>query len=174
LIDLVFDSYSKHLENKTSISTPFSSSFSINTPPNLNALGSIDSITSAMRHNPDQKDMPNLPKEVLKKIITITKIFSDETLMDIPKPESNCNCPYCQIAKAMQIATGVNEENLDEDVSEDDLKFKLWDIKEKGEKLFIVTNPLDNNETYNVFLGDPIGCTCGSKNCEHIKSVLKS
>jgi hypothetical protein len=174
LRDLIFDSYSKHLESKTAISSPFSSSFSINPSSSLNPLGSIDSITSAMKHNPDQKDMPDLPKEVLKKIITITKIFSDETLIDIPKPENNCNCSYCQIAKAMQLATGVNEENLDEDVSDADLKFKLWDIKEQGDKLFIVTNPLDTNESYSVFLGDPIGCTCGSKNCEHIKSVLKT
>ena len=40
--------------------------------------------------------------------------------------------------------------------------------------LIVVTNPLDANEHYNVFLGDPIGCTCGQKNCEHIRAVLNS
>jgi hypothetical protein len=35
-------------------------------------------------------------------------------------------------------------------------------------------NPLDHKEHYNVFLGDPIGCSCGNNNCEHIQAVLKS
>ncbi|NGX56832.1 MAG: hypothetical protein K1060chlam5_01078 [Candidatus Anoxychlamydiales bacterium] len=174
IIETIFNSHAKFIENKNDSPplNPFSNmGLSMNSGSNLS---SIDSITSAMKHNPDQKDMPDIPKEVLKKIATITKIFSDEASIDIPKPEANCNCPYCQISKAMQIATGVNIENLDEDVSEEDLKFRLWDIKEHGDKLYLVTNPLDHNEKYSVFLGDPIGCTCGSKNCEHIKSVLKT
>ncbi|NGX33463.1 MAG: hypothetical protein K1060chlam4_01531, partial [Candidatus Anoxychlamydiales bacterium] len=40
--------------------------------------------------------------------------------------------------------------------------------------LYRVTNPLDENEHYSVFLKDPIGCTCGKKNCEHVKAVLNS
>ena len=65
------------------------------------------------------------------------------------------------------------EEPLEE-VTDEDLKFRTWDIKQPGKKLYLVTNPLDNNENYNVFLGKPVGCTCGQKYCEHIKAVLNS
>ena len=58
--------------------------------------------------------------------------------------------------------------------SEDDLKFRDWDIEQKSEELYEVTNPIDQNEHYQVFLGNPVGCTCGKKNCEHIRTVLNS
>ena len=35
-------------------------------------------------------------------------------------------------------------------------------------------DPLDPNEHYNVFLGTPLGCTCGEKDCEHIRAVLST
>ena len=94
--------------------------------------------------------------------------------MDLPKPEDNCNCMHCQVSRALQIGMGINPENLDEAVDEQDLKFRDWDILEEGAHLYRVTNPLDENEHYSVFLKDPIGCTCGKKNCEHIKAVLNS
>ncbi|MGH2612567.1 MAG: hypothetical protein ACRDFB_05905, partial [Rhabdochlamydiaceae bacterium] len=62
----------------------------------------------------------------------------------------------------------------EEEVSDEDLKFRTWDIKQENDKLYSVTNPLDKKEHYNVFLGKPLGCTCGNKNCEHIQAVLKS
>jgi hypothetical protein len=61
-----------------------------------------------------------------------------------------------------------------EEVSDEDLKFRDWEIKQTAEQLYTVTNPLDANEHYNVFLGSPLGCTCGDKNCEHIRAVLTS
>jgi len=95
--------------------------------------------------------------------------------MDIPKGEPHCNCPYCQIANAMQgTVSEVEEKEVEEEVTEDDLKFREWDIKQEGDKLYIVTNPLDADEHYQVFLGTPVGCTCGQKNCEHIRTVLSS
>jgi hypothetical protein len=61
-----------------------------------------------------------------------------------------------------------------EEISDDDLKFRDWEIAQTEANLYSVTNPLDPSEHYSVFLGEPLGCTCGSKNCEHIKAVLKS
>jgi hypothetical protein len=78
---------------------------------------------------------------------------------------------HCQIAKALH---GELPEEQEEEVTDEDLKFRLWDIDQTGDKLYVVTNPLDSKEYYNVFLGDPIGCTCGEKNCEHIRAVLNS
>ena len=134
----------------------------------------MESLSSVMQHDPSQKTAPDLPPDLLKKISTLAKIFNEETNSELPLPQENCNCMHCQIAKAMQIGAGKNPENLDDEVSDEDLKFRIWDIQEEGNKLFSVINPLDKNEHYNVFLGSPLGCTCGKKNCEHIKAVLKS
>lgn len=168
-IELIFDTHAKVLENnhaksKTSIG------FSM---PSLSNAG-LDSLSSAMQHDPSQKDVADLPADLLKKIANISKLFAEEVNIDMPQPEKNCNCTHCQIAKALQIGLGVNPENLDEEVNDNDLKFRTWDIKEEGSKLFSVVNPLDQTEYYSVFLGEPLGCTCGKKNCEHIKAVLKS
>ena len=43
-----------------------------------------------------------------------------------------------------------------------------------NDKLFTVINKLDQQEKYNVFLGEPVGCTCGKQGCEHMLAVLKS
>jgi hypothetical protein len=167
IIELIFDTHSKVLENNVKHKT--SISFGL---PSSN-IG-LESIPSAMQHDPQQKDAPDLPADIIKKIAGVAKIFAEETNIDFPQPEKNCNCMHCQIARALQISAGVNPENLDENVNDDDLKFRVWDIKEENNKLFSVTNPLDQTEHYSVFLGEPLGCTCGKKNCEHIKAVLKS
>ena len=67
-----------------------------------------------------------------------------------------------------------NKEREEEIVSDEDLKFKTWDIVQTGEKLYDVTNPLDTKEQYHVYLGEPVGCTCGEQYCEHIRAVLSS
>ncbi|MBI5346554.1 MAG: hypothetical protein HZB76_05385 [Chlamydiae bacterium] len=172
LIKIIFDSHAKFIEEQ-SLNLPNKGSINFGLPL-IEGGGELDALTSSMKHNPEQANMPNIPEEVLKKITAIAKLISDETPLNIPKPEQNCNCPHCQIARAMQTISGINPENLDPDVSEDELKFRNWDIKEMGEKLYIVSNPLDSNEQYTVFLGEPIGCTCGKNNCEHIKSVLNT
>ncbi|HEY5259597.1 MAG TPA: hypothetical protein VIJ46_03040, partial [Rhabdochlamydiaceae bacterium] len=91
----------------------------------------------------------------------------------LPNPEPNCNCMHCQVAKAFHQEVGPTID-IDEEVSSDDLKFRTWDINQTTDKLYLVTNPLDAKEQYNVFLGDPMGCTCGDNHCEHIRAVLSS
>jgi len=167
IIELIFDTHAKILENNN---TNSKTSISFGLPTNIG----LDSLSSVMQHDPKQKDAPSLPYDVIKKIASIAKLFTEESNIDLPEPEANCNCMHCQIAKALQIGMGINPENLDEAVSNEDLKFRIWDIKEENNNLFTVINPLDHNEHYSVFLGKPIGCTCGQKNCEHIKAVLKS
>jgi len=162
IVKLIFDSHYKYMESKNAPKT--SINFAM---PEMN--GSLESLSTAMQHNPSQKDLPLLPDEILKKIATVAKIFSDESHIDLPKAEPNCNCMHCQIARAIQFSKG---ENIDDEVSEEDLKFRTWDIEEEGQNLYKVVNPLDKNEHYSVYLGEPLGCTCGKKNCEHIKAVL--
>ncbi len=139
-------------------------------------IDQFDSIGSAMQHNPSQANSPSLPSEIISKIANIVKILGISDSEHLPKPEPHCNCLHCQIAKALQVSTGAIEENFDEEVKDEELTFKdEWEVKETGDKLlFNVHNPLDPKECYSVFLGDPIGCTCGKKNCDHIKAVLRS
>lgn len=134
-------------------------------------IGGMDGLGSILQHNPDQAGAPDLPKEVLNKITSLSKAMGIDDPNIFPKGEPHCNCMHCQIAKALH---GELPEEQEIEVTDEDLKFRLWDIDQTGDKLYVVTNPLDSKEYYNVFLGDPIGCTCGEKNCEHIRAVLNS
>lgn len=136
-------------------------------------IASLDGLTNALQHNPSQSNSPEIPPEVLNKICAITKIMApDESLL--PRPEPLCNCPHCQIARALHPELQLVETFAEEEVSEAELQFQQWEIMQTGDNLFTVVNRLDHQERYNVFLGHPVGCTCGKQGCEHILAVLKS
>ncbi len=133
----------------------------------------LEGLGAAMQHNPSQSDAPNLPPEVLEKISAVSKIMgADRSLSLELKPEPHCNCTHCQIARALKGDLPASE--AEEPVTEEDLRFKTWDIIQSGDRLYTVTNPLDDKEQYSVYLGEPLGCTCGQKSCEHIKAVLNT
>ena len=195
LIEQIFDAHSSYVDRDSKEKEPQAESLKTFEPPAKESGGApsaafsfglpfpggdadtAENISSFMKHNPEQANAPKMPPEVIAKITSITKALGmDLEQMDIPKGEPHCNCPYCQIANAMQgtVSETEEEKDVEEEVTEDDLKFREWDIKQEGDKLYIVTNPLDANEHYQVFLGTPVGCTCGQKNCEHIRTVLSS
>ncbi len=147
----------------------------IQLPLQLDMAG-LESMSAVMQHNPEQSDGPDLPAEVLSKVSAVAGILGQEDGLVIPEPQTNCNCFYCQVARAIQYGLGEEEdlECLDEEVKDEDLNFRLWDIEQKANQLYVVSNPLDKQEQYSVYLGDPLGCTCGQKNCEHIRAVLES
>lgn len=128
---------------------------------------------SLMQHNMDQASSPDLPKGILKKTAEMIKSMGMIDLSMLPKPEPHCNCPHCQILKALQ-EPAAETPPIEEVVSDAELQFQTWKIVENGPKLYTVTNKLDGNEQYTVFLGEPVGCTCGEKGCEHIQAVLRS
>lgn len=132
---------------------------------------SIEGMGNMMQHNPEQASAPDLPPPLLEKISHIAKAMGMMDSQLLPKPEPHCNCPHCQIARAMEQKEQIE---TDEEVSPEDLRFHEWDIEQKGKELYLVSNPLDHSEQYTVFLGSPVGCNCGKENCEHIKAVLKS
>jgi len=149
--------------------------------PMKGCLPIFDNMSSMLQHNSEQADSSDLPLEILSKISNIAKTLGIEDLASLPKPEPHCNCPHCQIARALHegISGDVEEVSAaeivpEEEVTAADLKFRTWDIAQTGDNLFVVTNPLDDKEHYSVFLGDPLGCTCGDKHCEHIRAVLNS
>jgi hypothetical protein len=133
-------------------------------------LSSPESLASSMQHNPEQANLHPLPPDVLKKLSEIAKGLGLENAGDLIQSEPHCNCVYCQVVRALQ----GEPTPVEEEISDADLKFKTWDIVQKDKKLYTATNPLDPNEYYTVFLGEPLGCTCGQKNCEHIRAVLNT
>ena len=165
----IFDAHAKSLEDKSRGKIDFNFGLPLQGP-----LTSLDTLPNLLQHNPEQAHMPDLPAEVLNKISSLSKVMNLEDSNALPKPEAHCNCMYCQLARAIT-GTAKNEAQKElEEVTEEDLKFRNWDIEEIGEKQYTVSNPFNKNEKYTIFLGDPIGCTCGSNKCEHIQAVLKS
>lgn len=173
LIDAIFNAHAKFLEQEQ-LSISFKGPF----PPGALAMGGPAGMESIgfVQHNPDQKDAPELPPEVLSKIALLAKTMSPQDLASLPQAEPHCNCPHCQITRAMQEAIQNGDPVLsdEEAVTEEDLRFRTWDIHKAADKLYVVTNPLNEKEKYNVYLGNPVGCTCGENGCEHVQAVLKS
>lgn len=195
IIDIIFSAHIKHLEGNL---TTFRVDNASKVFPNLiqslmnlspdqitgipirfgiQGLPGMENLESAFQHNPAQSDTPNLPPEMLEKIISVAKLMTQGDLGSFPKPEPHCNCTHCQIARGIHQKDEEPKQvdSTDEEVvSEEDLRFRTWDITQTGDKLYTVTNPLDPKEQYSVYLGTPLGCTCGETHCEHIRSVLLS
>lgn len=172
-VDLIYNYHAAFLETAPLPSTPSKIIESIE-PTIRFALGSLEEIGNVMQHNPMQSNAPHLPPEILEKIGTISKLLLPNDAI-LPKAETSCNCFYCQIARTLNPSSSVKpEKEVHEEVSDSELGFQQWDIVQTGDKLFSVTNRLDNNEKYSVFLGEPVGCTCGKLGCEHVVAVLKS
>ena len=187
LVEQIFEAHSKYIDQETKEPQVESLkefepsnkekdvSFSFGIPFQMSGAEGAENIGSFLEHNPEQADAPKMPPEVLQKITSITKALGmDMQQMNIPKAEPHCNCPYCQLARAIQGSTSEEEIPEEEEITDDDLRFRDWDIKQEGDKLYIVSNPLDANEHYQVYLGSPVGCTCGKQDCEHVRTVLNS
>ncbi len=146
------------------------------------SLGSIDGLSSIAQHDSKQANAPDLPPSVLAKIGEMAQIIFSWDDENQPRPEPHCNCFHCQIARAVENKNSCMEliENdftvihSEEEVTEEELQFQQWQIDPVKEQLYQVTNRLDTTESYHVFLGSPIGCTCGKKDCEHLIAVLKN
>lgn len=143
-------------------------------------FGSLDGLGSILQHNAEQIDGPDLPPQIMQKIHMIAKMINLDAATT-PKAEPFCNCFHCQIARALEdsVSNSLNHSadkliEEKETVVEQDLQFQQWDIEETGDQMFIVSNRLDHNENYKVYLGEPLGCTCGKEKCEHILAVLRS
>ena len=172
-LELIFDAHAASLEKTGPASAPFG--MEIGNPGMV--LSGMENFTGMMQHDPNQSDAKNLPQEMLEKIAEMGKAMGIDTdTFNIPDGEPNCNCPYCQISRAIHGQSGPieKEEKVEEEVADEDLTFREWDVAQKNDKLYEVSNPFDKSEKYSVYLGDPIGCTCGKNNCEHILAVLKS
>lgn len=195
VVELIFKAHNAYLE-KEGAQTTLTQVDAIKTPANpQNILLSPEKMgdlplrlginpldgMSTLQHNQAMANAPDLPKDLIQKIASITKIVAGDEAQNLPKAEPHCNCFYCQIARGLQ-QNAEHEEPVrevptvptEEIVSDSELRFEQWEIKQCGEKLFSVTNKLDTLENYRVFLGHPVGCTCGHSGCEHIEAVLRT
>ena len=141
----------------------------------------MDGFQSIMQHNQDFSDAPDLPSEVLTKICEVARATFGLELLESSEPVLHCNCFHCQIVKAVQSSCDesalFSDQKFSDELSDMSLDFDAdpsWIIEKVEEKLYSVINPLNIKEQYNVFLGKPVGCTCGIDNCEHILAVLRS
>jgi hypothetical protein len=172
LLNTIFTAHMSHIEEENKLQgIPFNLSIPI---PKIDSALLEPGLDNPLQHNPDQANLPPLPEEVLKKVAMTAKLFGLDTSANLPAFEPECHCLYCQIMRALKGDITTGSALLEEPVSEADLTFRTWDIEEIGKDLYKVSNPLDPAETYQVFLGTPIGCTCGHNNCEHIKSILNT
>lgn len=195
LIDIAFSAHMKFLENKEE---PKAQTSSVDTPKSFGGLlqqltgfsplqlGDVPirfGITGLegmpgmeiVQHTLSQSQAPDMPAEVVERITTMLTTLTNGDLSGFPKPEPHCNCPHCQVARSLHKITKEPEpSSLDLPVADEELTFRDWDITKMGENLYTVTSPLDPQEHYNVFLGTPVGCTCGDSHCAHIKAVLYS
>jgi hypothetical protein len=184
LIEMIFEAHASFLEEKNKQDSGGRKGYSFQEMefPFKFGIGATDGLGTVLQHNPTQANLPPLPSDVLEKIKSIAKIIAPEDITLIPKPEPHCNCMHCQIARTINQGLGLadlynkDEKSAEELVKDDELKFQQWEIKpmNDNDKLYIVTNRLDPHESYNVYLGHPLGCTCGKEGCEHIVAVLKS
>ncbi len=176
-LEAVFKAHAEHLEeaqNGSSLSKNLSKEqiFGFKLP--LNLEGGAAAFGEMMQHNADQMHAPPMPQEVLSKIGAMIQMMNIDPAL-FPTPEPHCNCPHCQIARAIQNKPQeALKQEVEERVTDEELRFKDWEIEQKNDTLFRVTNPLDTDEHYDVFLGTPIGCTCGAQHCDHIRAVLRS
>ena len=193
IMDAIFAIHAKHLESESNSmqrpqtpamsNSPFSGagvSFAI---PLKMELPGIENLGAILHHNMEHCNAPNLPEELLQKIASLTKSMGVQDLDASYKPEPHCNCPHCQIARSMLKAIDDTSDSdvvlpceslQEEEISDEDLRFHSWSILQTSDTLYTVTNPDDAKEQYQVFLGTPIGCTCGANKCEHIRAVLNS
>lgn len=186
IVEEIFNAYAAFLETEKQ-AIPHKGQFVIQSQSSTGPVkgqgklnfNTLDASGMVMQHNPQEANTPEFPPEVLEKITAIAKIVAPDDVKSIPEAVDLCNCPHCQIARAIRKSLGIIEakvevEQTEEIIKDQDLAFQQWTIKQSGENLFDVTNKLDINEVYHVFLGNPVGCTCGKSGCEHMLAVLKS
>lgn len=191
MLDTIFNTHAAYIESQyeeakmnqsvhplgqlTEMAQPADSPFRI-------SFNTIDELGSVLHHNPAQAQAPNIPQDILQKIVAITKIVAPDESIAMPKPEEHCNCVHCQIARAVHTADSPNAvqqlapvvSEKDETIKDTDLEFQQWEIVQADNQLYTVVNRLDSMERYSVYLGQPVGCTCGKSTCEHIVAVLRS
>src|SRR5690349_14036257 len=107
---------------------------SLGLPIKSDLIEAFDNLGPLLQHNAEHSQDPDLPQGLLQKVASLAKTLGLKNDL-IPQSEPHCNCMHCQIAKALKQGM---EEPLEEEVivTEEDLKFRTWDISKTGDKLY--------------------------------------
>lgn len=189
IIEAIFVAHAESLEEEITqnsvsktdslLNLPFNSSlFSQAMPLGESAfqfgVSSMDGL-GAMQHNPAQADAPDLPLEILQKIGAIVKIVAPEEVVTNTAPVQDCNCPHCQITRALSAS---NDEIFSSILHSKDVQPEVaerFQIQQCNENLYtVIDTEIPSRPEFKVFLGSPVGCTCGEEKCKHIVAVLQS
>lgn len=192
LLQLIFENHGNYLEEEERLDKAAEQMVQASQNPLIQMLSSPEIGTSSLRfaianfdgaggmynalqHNAGQSQLPNLPPEILEKILSITKLMASNEPDLFPPAEPHCNCIHCQITRAMQNSSDSNsvQQSVFEEVEESELTFQQFNIEEVANQIFKVTNRLEN-DCYIVELAPKVRCSCGQNDCEHIINVLKS
>jgi len=135
----------------------------------------LSQISSFWEHDPEKGKAPDLPRDMIEQFKHVAGSLPFSDPQKLPQPEPHCNCPHCQITRALHTGLQVRESFEEfEPVAEQDLNFPRWIIQSMPGQAYKVINPDNTDEYYFVSLASPLHCTCGAKNCEHMEIVLKS
>ena len=122
LIDAIFTKHAQFLDHespkqKKQPEQPFESDTLL-----LNSLKMadmpFDSITNILQHNSEQKNLPDLPKEIMEKFSGIVKMVGAQEIKNLPKAEPHCNCTYCQIYRKLN--ESILEKSEEEIISDEE------------------------------------------------------
>lgn len=174
LTEAIFTAHLRYLESQAPTSRDPLMNILEQAKKNERSGFGLEGFSALLHHNPEQRDLPPLPAEMLSKIAAAAKTITADEAQILPKPEPNCHCIHCQVARTLQDGVAFFDEMGGEPVKDEELSFRIWNIAPLGDKLFQVSSTESPHEHYNVFLGSPVGCTCGMSHCEHIRAVLNS
>lgn len=135
------------------------------------------SFAKSLEHDPANAHLAPLLPDAKRRVEMLLQIVPEEEILSMPEPVQDCNCMYCQVQRLLREALFKKKhlgEEMGEPVDESELTFTEWTVEPLSDKLYAVRNKLNPQEEYRVFLGEPLGCTCGKANCEHILAVLRS
>jgi hypothetical protein len=174
LTEAIFNAHLRYLDTlEQEVKDPLTNILEQAKKNGKNGLG-LEGFSALLHHNPDQANLPPLPGDILSKISHAAKTITSQEASYLPKPEPYCHCVHCQVARTLQEGVILHDEMGGEKVRDDELCFRTWHIDTIGDNLYQVSNADSPTEQFNVFLGTPVGCTCGQEHCEHIRAVLNS
>jgi hypothetical protein len=127
-----------------------------------------------LEHRPELTDSAPLPPLLLQRMSLMGRFLHPQLLAQMPRAEDGCGCPFCQLHRVLHGEPPDTALPAVAEVQDDELRFRSWLIEQQDDHVFVVSNPEDAQESYRVFLGDPLGCTCGHVRCEHVRAVLQS
>jgi hypothetical protein len=141
-------------------------------------ISSMDGMGSAMEHNPSQADAPDLPLEILQKIGAIVKIVAPEEMISGATAIQNCNCPHCQITRAIFDSPDEREmltsDGGGECVAAPQAVHRFQIQQDSTDSFTVIDSEDATRKEHKVFLGSPVSCTCGEEGCKHVIAVLRS